>query len=625
MPRSLLICAAVALGGVILTGQTPTPVAAKDEAALMAKARDIHDRVIALDTHDDISPANFTAEKNYTVDLGNQVNLPKMFKGGLDTAFFIVYVGQNRTPEAFTPAGYDNVHRQAVEKFDAIHRLTKEFAPNQIELALTSADVRRINKLGKKVAMIGVENGYSLGDETTAIARVKEFHERGARYLSLAHNGHSQLADSNTGEADGVWLHKGLSPLGKQVIAELNRTGIMVDISHPSKEANLQAMALSRAPVIASHSSARALCDHSRNLDDEQLLALKENGGVAQAVALAAYVKTPPPPSPERTAAIEKLAAEFGLPASAVGRGGGGRGPGGTSPLAALSEEKRAELRTKMEDVNAKFPAPPRANVKDFVDHLDYMVKKIGIDHVGISSDFDGGGGIDGWADASETFNVTLELVRRGYTEPQIVKIWGGNLLRVLDKVQSVAKDLQKQQKAVPGVQLASSHQQPKTVQEEFSAIYTNISNVGAVGALPVTIRITRWTGDDEHVNLMRMLSKDGNESLLRALQDGKSVGSIGTPQQLAYDLRYARQYPLEGGGRRIILMTDRPMTAFERLSASVTRDYPLTWIELKLDAAGQGEGSMFLAARLRLIGDVLGIEDFANQPAKLNDVKKVK
>ena len=418
------------------------PAVSQDDTALVAKARAIHDRVIALDTHNDINPSNFTAERNYTQDLGNQVNLPKMFKGGLDVSFMIVYVGQNRTPEGFTAAGFDNAYKQASEKFDAIHRLTKELAPNQIELALTSADVRRINKAGKKVAMIGVENGYSLGDETTALARVKEFQERGARYLSLAHNGHSQLADSNTGEADGVWLHNGLSPLGKQVIAELNRVGIMVDISHPSKQSNLQAIALSKAPVIASHSGARALCDHSRNLDDELLLALKKNGGVAQAVALAAYVKTPAPPSAERTAAIEKLAAEFNVPASAVGRGGGGggRGRGGQNPLGALSEQKRTELRAKLDDLNAKFPPPPRANVKDFVDHIDYIVKKIGIDHVGISSDFDGGGGIDGWADAGETFNVTLELVRRGYTEAQIAKIWSGNLLRVLDQVQDVAR-----------------------------------------------------------------------------------------------------------------------------------------------------------------------------------------
>jgi membrane dipeptidase len=419
----------------------------KAEEALIAKAKAIHDRVITLDTHNDISPQNFTAERNYTQDLSTQVNLPKMVKGGLDVSFMIVYVGQSRNPDAFTPPAFDAAYKQAVEKFDAIHRLTKEIAASQIELALTSADVRRISKLGKKVAMIGVENGYPLGDETTAIARVKEFHDRGARYLSLAHNGHSQLADSNTGDIDGKYLHNGLSALGRQVIAELNRVGIMVDISHPSKQANLQALALSKAPVIASHSGARALADHTRNLDDELLMALKKNGGVAQAVALAGYVKVPPPPTPERTAALEKVAAEFGVPASALGRGGrGGRGGGGRgqSPLAELSEARRAELQTRLAEVNAKFPPPPRANVKDFIDHIDFIVKKIGIDHVGISSDFDGGGGIDGWADAGETFNVTLELVRRGYSEQQIAKIWSGNLLRVLDRVQSIAKDLQK-------------------------------------------------------------------------------------------------------------------------------------------------------------------------------------
>ena len=207
------------------------------EDALTQKARGILDRVMTLDTHDDISANNFTADRNYTQRLDNQVNLPKMAEGGLDVSFFIVYVGQG----PLTPEGYDSAYRQAVEKFDAVHRLTEQIAPDKIGLALTSTDVRRINGQGKKVALIGVENGYPLGDdEKIALGRVKEFHDRGARYMSLAHNGHSQLSDSNTGEREG-WKWNGLSPLGSKVIAEMNRTGIMIDVSHRSKESMTQA------------------------------------------------------------------------------------------------------------------------------------------------------------------------------------------------------------------------------------------------------------------------------------------------------------------------------------------------------------------------------------------------
>jgi membrane dipeptidase len=446
--------------------------AQSNEGTLVKKAHAIHDKVIALDTHDDITPTDFTPERNYTQRLDNQVNLPKMVEGGLDASFFVVYVGQG----PLTPEGYDSAYKQAVEKFDAIHRLTEKIAPDKIQLALTSADVRRINAAGKKVALIGVENGYPLGDdEKVALARVKEFYDRGARYMSLAHNGHSQLSDSNTGEREG-WKWNGLSPLGKKVIAEMNRVGIMIDVSHPSKESMMQAVALSKAPIIASHSGVRALADVSRNMDDEQLLALEKNGGVIQVVAFNTYVKTD---SPERKQALDALAKEFGLPpgtplggrggrgrrgaggagapgaggppaagappstagGAATGRQGGGRGQ---NALAQLSEEKRAELQAKLTGLDAKFPPPTRSTVKDFVDHIDYAVKKIGIDHVGISSDFDGGGGVDGWNGADETFNVTLELVRRGYTEEQIGKIWSGNLLRVMGQVQAVAKKTSK-------------------------------------------------------------------------------------------------------------------------------------------------------------------------------------
>jgi membrane dipeptidase len=411
---------------------------AESEVELVERARGIHERVITLDTHDDINAANFTAERNYTMDLPTQVNLPKMEEGGLDVSWLIVYVGQGE----LTPDGFADAYGQAVEKFDAIHRLTEEIAPDRIELALTSDDVRRIVADGKKVAMIGIENGYSIG---TDIGRVREFQERGGRYMSLAHNGHSHLADSNTGEQDDEWLHGGLSDLGREVVDEMNRWGMMIDISHPSKEANLEAMALSRAPVIASHSAARALNDHSRNLDDEQLLALRDKGGVVQTVAFSSYLNGPKNSlyQASRQAAMEAAAAEMEFELLA-GRGGG-RGA-----LQRMGEAERtayldglARVEAAADEAMAESTGPAPVDVADLVDHIDYLVELIGVDHVGISSDFDGGGGVEGWDDASETFNVTLELVRRGYTEEEIGKLWSGNLLRVLDEVQAIAAEMQ--------------------------------------------------------------------------------------------------------------------------------------------------------------------------------------
>ena len=403
------------------------------DSALVAKARAIHDRVIALDTHVDIDPRNFTAEHpNYTDRLNTQVNLPKMFEGGLDAVFFSIYVGQG----PLTAEGYQRAYDADMAKFAAVHRLAEQLAPDKIAIAYRADDVPRIAATGKKVALMGVENAYGVG---TDLGNIKKFYDQGARYMSLAHNGHSQMSDSNTGERDGVWLYHGLSPLGRQAVAELNRVGIMIDISHPSKESMMQTLALTKAPIIASHSAVRALCNVSRNLDDEQLLALKKNGGVVQMVGFSGYVKLAPPPSPERQQALTALRSEFDLPAPGGGGGAGGGGGGGRGGLQSLSPEKREAYQRRMAQIDSQFPPPPRATVKDFVDHIDYAVKLIGVDHVGISSDFDGGGGVDGWNQASETFNVTLELVRRGYTEEQIAKMWSGNLLRVMREVERVA------------------------------------------------------------------------------------------------------------------------------------------------------------------------------------------
>ena len=329
--------------------------------------------IITIDTHIDINVDNFTDSLNYTMNTDTQYNLPNMIKGELDVAWLVVYTAQGELNEK----GYEAAYENAISKFDAIDRLVNVYAPDQVELALTSEDVKRILAKGKKVIMIGVENAYSMGLDTS---NVKKFWEKGARYVSLTHNGHSQFSDSNTGEFDGTALHNGLSELGKEVVELLNYYGIIIDISHPSKEGIRQMVELSKAPIIASHSSARALRDHPRNLDDEQLNWIKENGGVVQTTALGFFL-------------------------------------------------------TDRED--------PPANMDDFMDHIDYMVGKIGIDHVGISSDFDGGGGIVGWEDASETMNVTSALRERGYSESEIRKLWGGNLLRVLDEVQEIAAKLQ--------------------------------------------------------------------------------------------------------------------------------------------------------------------------------------
>ena len=406
---------------------------------LIKRASEIHEKIITLDTHVDFAPADLVGERNYTQRLDTQFNLPNMIDGGLDGLFFVIYVGQTKeaqNPEALKPAGYERAYTLAVEKFDAVHRFTGEIASHRIALALDAADVRRINAAGKKVALLGVENGYPLGED---LARVEEFYARGARYISLTHNGHNQLGDSHTGERDG-WKWNGLSLLGKQVIGEMNRLGIMVDVSHASKEAMMQAAALSAAPIIASHSSARALCDVSRNLDDEQLLALKNTGGVIQMVAYDGFVKTTKPDSPERAAALATVRREFDLP---DGNRPGQRGRF-QAALKALSTERRQAYEDKRAEIEQQHPGDPPASVKDFIDHIDHAVRLIGIDHVGISSDFDGGGGIAGWNDASETLNVTVELVRRGYSEKQIEKLWSGNLLRVMDDVQVIARGRQK-------------------------------------------------------------------------------------------------------------------------------------------------------------------------------------
>lgn len=341
--------------------------ASEDEIASMAQA--IHARVMALDTHVDI-PLNFATSEFPADTAMAQVNLDSMVRGGLDAAFFIVYVGQTVRDEK----GYQAAKADALAKFDAIHRMTDYLHADRIGLATTAAEARALHAQGKLVAMIGMENGYVIGKD---LALLEQYRAKGARYMTLVHNGHNDIGDSAQPRAplgDVEAEHGGLSEFGGQVVDELNRLGILVDISHVSRNTMLQATARSKAPVIASHSGASGVFAHPRNMDDEQLLALRDNGGVVQIVAFDAYMKA-----------------------------GGG------------------------------------ATVADFVNHIDHAVNLIGIDHVGISSDFGGGGGVVGWNGAEETLNVTLELVRRGYTEEQIGKLWSGNVLRILEQAEAIS------------------------------------------------------------------------------------------------------------------------------------------------------------------------------------------
>ncbi len=380
------------------------------------EAADMHARILTLDTHIDI-PEDYATPAHDPGQRGDmQVDLPKMREGGLDVGFFIVYVAQG----PLTPEGYADAYRTAVTKFDAIHRQAEQY-PDQIALAATAADVEQIVAAGKLASCIGVENLYSAGPDTSKIA---EFYERGARYMSLTHSGDNEFADSANaqGKLDeaSAEIHGGLTDMGRAAIAEMNRLGVMVDVSHSSETTTLQAIEASRAPVIASHSALRALNDIPRNMSDKALAALAAKGGVAQIVAFDGYLKAP---RPEKVAAVKALREEMGL----------------TTPAAwkVMTPETRADFMARLNELHAKFG---RANVSDLVDHIDHAVKIAGIDHVGIASDFGGGGGIDGWDDASQAANVTRELLKRGYAEADIAKLWSGNLLRVWRAVEDVAR-----------------------------------------------------------------------------------------------------------------------------------------------------------------------------------------
>ncbi|MCU0236914.1 MAG: dipeptidase [Acidobacteria bacterium] len=392
---------------------------AADEA-LVAKALLWHERALTVDTHCD-TPFKLL-EKGWDIGQYHKTgergsgcqDLPRMKEGGLDASFFAVFVGQGpRTPE-----GHARAKEKAVATLDAMDAMYRKY-PDLCGLALTPADARRLEKEGKRAIFIGMENGYPLGQDP---ALIDYFYKRGVRYVTLAHTADNDICDSSTDRKDPE--DRGLSEWGRQVVRRLNDLGVMVDVSHISDRSFSEVLALSRAPVIASHSCARALSASPRNLSDDMLLALKRNGGVIQLCILDDYIKQPPA-NPERDRAFAELWQRID---ETYGGWGGIK-----------DKAVRDKVEAEYDALGARYPNPP-VYVKDAVDHIDHIVRLIGIEHVGIGTDFDGGGGLADCRDVTELKNITIELVRRGYDEDAVAKIWGGNAMRVMQKVMDLAK-----------------------------------------------------------------------------------------------------------------------------------------------------------------------------------------
>ncbi len=392
------------------TSQSP------ETETLAAKAQRIHNSVLTVDSHNDtpmwLNHQGFDLSGEHSdTTVRNRVDLKKMKEGGLDAAFFAVFIGQGARSEE----GNRNAISKAHMIFDSIDAAVNRY-PTLARLASTPDDAYKNKKDGVKSIYIGIENGYAIG---TDLSLIQEYYKMGARYITLCHTRNNDICDSSTDEKGPE--NNGLSDFGKEVVKEMNRLGMMVDISHVSDKSFFDVLALSEAPVIASHSDARAICDNPRNLTDSMLVALSKNGGVIQMCLLSAYVKTPLP-NPQRDSAMADLHNRY-------------------KDYDKLSETERDKAHQEWESIDERFPND-MASVSDLVDHIDHIVSVAGIDHVGIGSDFDGGGGLSDCRDVSQMENITYELVKRGYTEEDIRKIWGGNLMRVFREVIKISESL---------------------------------------------------------------------------------------------------------------------------------------------------------------------------------------
>ncbi|MFZ2338875.1 MAG: dipeptidase [Bacteroidales bacterium] len=383
------------------------PACTENTSRLVSLADQIHAKTLTVDTHCD-TPMNI-ARSDFDLGIRHTegcIDFPRMKEGGLDAEFFAVFTSQGPRNDS----AYNAIYEYALSVLDKVRSNVEKY-PDMAGIATSPGDALRLKKEGKISVFIGIENGYPVGLD---LSRIKAFHDRGARYITLSHTRNNDICDSSTDPRGPE--HNGLSEFGKKVVLEMNRLGMMVDVSHISDNSFYDVLEVSAAPVIASHSSCRALCESPRNLDDDMLLALKDNGGVIQICILSDYLKIPDP-NPQLDARLKEFADKYG-------------------DFGLLGEEEKKTAREEYRAIRERYEK--LATVDDVADHIDHVVQVIGIDHVGIGTDFDGGGGVEGCMSVADMKNITIELLRRGYSRPDIAKIWGGNIMRVMKEAESL-------------------------------------------------------------------------------------------------------------------------------------------------------------------------------------------
>ena len=394
-------CAVLALPSLVLTQSAPAD-------GVSVRARQLHDRALVIDSHDDTTQ-RMLFDKTFDITVRHKdgnIDLPRMREGGLDALFFSIWVPSDITgPPAV---------KRALDLIDSVHKAAKAH-PADLMLATTAADIRRAAAGHKIAALMGMEGGHMINDD---LGQLRKYAALGVRYLTLTHFKNNNWADSSTDKP----AHNGLTPFGKDVVRELNRLGMMVDISHVADKTFYDALAVTDAPVIASHSSCRAIANHPRNMTDEMLRALAKNGGVVMINYHAGFL------SEEFRVASEKKSGTVVEAMAAMSKKCGGNEACTTLESERIDHEAMAKGEL------------PKVTWEKIVDHIDHAVKVAGADHVGLGSDFDGATMPLGMEDASKLPKITGALLKKGYSEQDIEKILGGNILRVMEAVERAAR-----------------------------------------------------------------------------------------------------------------------------------------------------------------------------------------